>query len=616
MIRAFALPLRLLRPERGLVVRFVAASLGRAGLTAASILLIREFLAGALGQTSGLARLATNALGAGSALWVIVALLLLTHLGATALTYDSQVSQQRIVKVIELGTMQRLIRHLLGLSVGFFDRRTHGDLIQAVRQDVTQLRNASLAAATIVLESVQALCLFAAAVHLSASLALWAFLLVPLSVLPIYLIARRTLTRAFGVRRKGVVLFDILLQLLRGIRIIKVYQGERVEGDRTVERARSYFDELIAMERVRALASVVLQSLAGMSLVSVVVVGGFQVMRGALGWPELLAFLMAARASLGPLYNINTSYMEIQRHGASIAHIEALLQERPDIQDRPEARRLAGGPTRIAGQSLSLAVGGTPILRDVSFEVRAGETLGVVGPSGAGKTTLLSLVARFYDPSSGAVRFDDVDLRDLRLADVHGAMAMVTQDPFLFATSVRENIRCGRPDAADVDVETAARAAEIHEEIVAMPQGYDTIVGHGGRTLSRGEAQRVNIARAILKNAPVLLLDEATSSLDSHAEARVQRAIDRLVAGRLAISVAHRLSTLRGASRILVLEGGRGVGLGTHGELLERCPTYRRLWDAQTQSASSPVPDDLPAPGDELEGESGEEAGETEVRRW
>jgi len=178
-------------------------------------------------------------------------------------------------------------------------------------------------------------------------------------------------------------------------------------------------------------------------------------------------------------------------------------------------------------------------------------------------------------------------------------MALVTQEPFLFTTTIRDNIRCGRPDATDAEVEIAARAAEIHDDIRSMPEGYDTVVGQGGRALSMGEVQRINIARAVLKNAPILLLDEATSGLDSDAEARVQRAIDRLVTGRITVSVAHRLSTLRGASRILVLEEGRAVGLGTHQELLEGCPTYRRLWEAQS----------VPAGGLELAVASGEAAG-------
>jgi subfamily B ATP-binding cassette protein MsbA len=579
-----ALPFRLLRRDPGLLAAFAAASLGRAALTAVSILLIREFLGGVLGEREGLAGWATATYGSGPTLWAIVALLLGTSLGAAALSYAAQVNQQRIVKVIELGTMERLITRLLGLSVGYFDRRTHGDLIQAVRNDVANLRAVAIAGATIAIESLQAAGLIAASAILSPWLALWAFVLMPLATWPIIRIARRTLARSFGIRRKGVALFDVLLQLLRGIRIIKMYQGESAESKRTIDRARGYFDELIAMERVRSLARVVLESIGSLSLVVVIIVGGFQVMAGSLGWPELLAFLMAARAAQVPINIINTNYIDIQRFGASVAHIDALLEEEPEIRSRSDARPLVAGPSAIAARELSFEIGGVQVLRDVSFDVRAGETLGVVGPSGAGKTTLLNLVARLYDPSSGAVLLDGEDLRTLRLEDVYGRIAIVTQEPFLFTTSIRENIRCGRPGASDDEIVAAARSAEIHDDILAMPHGYDTVVGHGGRALSLGEVQRVNLARAVLKNAPVLLFDEATSGLDSHAEARVQQAIDRLVPGRITIAVAHRLSTLRNATRILVLEHGRAVGLGTHAELVDHCPMYRRLWRSQTES--------------------------------
>jgi ABC-type multidrug transport system fused ATPase/permease subunit len=575
--------LRLLRPHPGLVARFALASLGRAALTAASILLIREFLAGVLGHEQKL----LAGFSIETALFIVAGLLLVANLGAAALNYDSHVSQQKIVRAIELGTMERIIRLMLILSVGFFDRRTHGDLLQGVRQDVSQLRAVVLAAASVILEALQAAALIVAAISLSPALSLWAFILVPVAAFPIYVLARRTLRRSFGVRRKGVALFDALLQLLHGIRVIRIYQGEQAEGDRTIQSARSYLDELMAMEHVRAFARIVLESLAALNVVVVIIVGGFSVMSGKLGWPELLAFLMAMRAAQGPLNNINNGYLEIQRYGASVEHIEQFLKEQPEIQDRPNALPLTQPPLTIAADRVNFGFHGKPVLENVSFTVDAGETLGIVGPSGAGKTTLLNLVARFYDPTSGAVKFDGQDLRDFRLRDVYGMLAIVTQDPFLFSTSIRDNILCGRIDAAQEDVEAAARAAEIHDEIMAMPAGYDTVVGQGGRSLSRGEAQRVNIARAILKNAPILLLDEATSSLDSYSEARVQRAVDRLVSGRMAVSVAHRLSTLRNASRILVLEQGRVMGLGTHQQLLATCPTYVRLWEAQEVSSEA-----------------------------
>jgi ABC-type multidrug transport system fused ATPase/permease subunit len=262
-----------------------------------------------------------------------------------------------------------------------------------------------------VLELLQAAGLSAAAVSLSFTLSVWAFLLVPLGALPIYLLARRTLARSFGVRQKGVALFDSLLQLLHGIRVIKIYQGERAEGERTIDRARVYFDEMIEMERVQAFARIVLESLAALNVVVVIIVGGLSVMSGRLGWPELLAFLMAMRAAQGPLNNLNSAYLDVQKYSASVLHIEQLLQEKPEIQDRKDARSLSGVPMSITADRLDFTFNQKPLLQNVSFTLQSGETLGIVGPSGAGKTTLLSLVARFYDPTSGAWMLDGEDPR-------------------------------------------------------------------------------------------------------------------------------------------------------------------------------------------------------------
>jgi ABC-type multidrug transport system fused ATPase/permease subunit len=212
-----------------------------------------------------------------------------------------------------------------------------------------------------------------------------------------------------------------------------------------------------------------------------------------------------------------------------------------------------------------------------------------VGPSGAGKTTLLNLMVRLYDPSSGSVLFDGEDLRQFRLGDIYDKVAIVAQEPFLFSTTVRENIRCGRPAATDAEVEEAARRAFIHEDILAMAEGYQTLIGVGGRQLSRGQAQRINVARAFIKNAPILLLDEATSSLDSVAEANVQEAIDGLLQTRTSFVVAHRLSTLRRADRILVLEAGQCVAFGPHDQLLRECDIYRQMWESQLLGDHRPL---------------------------
>ncbi len=573
--------LGVLRAQRGLVLRFVATSLGRTALVMGGVLLIREFLFAVLASRSGLPGMLAERWGIPAALSVIGAMLIGSYAGASLLTYDNQVVRQRLATHVELALLDRLVRHLLTLSVDFFDRSSHGDLIQALRQDVSSVRVIVLSSGTVLMEAVVALGLVGTAVAISPSLAFWALLVLPLAALPLVVIARRTRARSFAERLTVYGVFDAILEMLRGIRVIKVYQAEAAEAAMTVGRAARHFDELIRLVRTRELSTVVLESLAGLGVAAVIIVGGLQVMDGVVAWPQLLAFLVAVRSLYGPLDHVNVHVMEIQRHRAATDRIAALLAERPGVRDAPDARPLGAAPRRIVFEDVGFTYRDTPVLTALSFVVHAGETLGVVGPSGSGKTTLLGLVARFYDPTVGRVAIDGVDLRGVRLDDLYRHLALVTQDPFLFTASVGDNIRCGRPGASDAEVEAAARLAELDEEIRAMPDGYDTVIGAGGRGLSGGQAQRVNIARALLKNAPLLLLDEATSSLDSIAEAKVQRAIDRLMIGRTSFIVAHRLSTLRHADRILVLEAGRIVGLGSHEMLLHGCALYRRLWETQ-----------------------------------
>jgi ABC-type multidrug transport system fused ATPase/permease subunit len=578
----------LLRHHRRVVARFVVSAAMRSLLSLSAILLIREFLAGIVNEgssRSGLARGLESVAGPTAALFIIAALLLSAYAGASVFNYNSEVAQQRIIKILELGMMERLIRHLLRLSVPFFDRQSHGDIIQAVRQDVSELRMVVMNFGRIFVESMTATGLLVSALWLSPGLTVLALLVMPVAVLPVYLIAKRTLQRSYEVRKSGYVLFDVLLQLLRGIRVIKAYRGEEEEERVAIEKGRRYFDELIEMVRIRSLAQVVLESLAGLGVVVVVIVGGLEVMRGHVDWPTLLALLMAVRALHGPVNNINTAYVEIKRFGAGVNRVAQILAVTPEVADRPDARPLASAPQVIELDRVSFSYDDKRVLHDLSFRVAAGEMIGIAGPSGGGKTTLLNLIARFYDPSSGAVRFDGHDLRDYRLANLYDKLAIVTQEPFLFSSSVSDNIRCGRPGATDLEVEAAARAAEIDQDIRELPDGYATLIGLGGHGLSTGQAQRVTIARAILKNAPLLLLDEATSSLDSVAEAKVQDALDRLLAGRTTFVVAHRLSTLREADRILVLDAGRCVAFAPHDMLLETCDLYHQLWSAQAFSA-------------------------------
>jgi ATP-binding cassette, subfamily B, bacterial MsbA len=579
----------LIHVEPGTLVRFAVASALGSTLPMLSILLVHQFLGGVLGERHGVAAIIAQSMGAGAAIWVLALLLLATFLASAAIGFHTEVVQQRLVRTIEIGVMERLVRHLLTLSVLMLERQSPGDILESVREDVTKLRTVVVSIATITLRGLTAVALISAAVWLSPSLAAISFPVSLVAAVPVVTVARRVRRRASGLRRRAYRVFDVVLQMLRGIRVIKVYRGEQAEAARAVEHMRRYFSELVDITRTQALGKVALESLGGLSVVVIVIVGGFQVMGGRLSWPSLLAFLIAIRATHGPLFEINAHVLQIQRNLGAVERLDQLLSEQPAPRDDPGAEPFDGPVNRVAFDRVSYCYEpGVVVLSDASFEVSRGEVLGIVGPSAAGKTTLLNLAARFFDPTSGAVLINMRDARTYRLADLYGQVAIVTQDPFLFSTSVAENIRCGRPGASDADVEAAARAAEIHDDVLALPEGYDTPVGAGNRGLSAGQVQRLNIARAILKNAPLLLLDEATSSLDSIAEVRVQRAIARLMQGRTTLVAAHRLSTLRNATKILVLEGGRIVSLGTHDDLLARCPLYRRMWNAQTQRPPSP----------------------------
>ena len=547
----------------------------------AVIFFIREFLAGVVNEPTGLAGVVAGSMGQLAVLWISAAMLLITYVCGSLMYYDNQIVVQRMIKVMELGVMERVIRHLLRLSVPFADRQSHGDIIQTVRTDITQMRMVVQSSADIFLEVAVVLGLMATATWISPSLALWVLLVLPVVSLPVFFVAQRLRHRSYMVRQTGYVLFDMILEILKGMRVIKTFQGEEIQTRMSIEKGNAFFDELIEVVRLQALGRVGMESLAGLSVVVVVLVGGFQVIDGRLNWPSLLAFVMAIRVMHTPLNLIHHQYLQVHTYHASVQRIASFLAIEPEVQEQPRARKLQTSPRVITCEDVGFAVGHVDILRDVSFTVMSGETVGIVGPSGAGKSTLLNLIIRLYDPTAGRILFDGNDVKSLRLSDVYDQVAMVAQEPFLFSTTVRENIRCGRPAAGDAEIEEAARAAFIHDEILTMPDGYETAVGVGGRTLSRGQAQRINVARAFLKNAPILLLDEATSSLDSVAEANVQEALDRLLSSRTSFVVAHRLSTLRNADRLLVLDQGTVVGFGSHDQLLCECPLYRRLWESQ-----------------------------------
>ena len=490
---------------------------------------------------------------------------------------------------VEMTSMLEILRKLLRLSIRFFDRHSQSDVVMASYYDLKGIRAVTAEVARIVLYLSQLIGLGVAAWVMSPKLALIGFVVVPVGVLPVYWLGQAITRAARGERVAVATLHQSFYQLASGMRVIKVNRSEARVLARAQEIGLELHHFLVRQALHRGLARLLLEVVAGIGLILMLTLGGMDVARGTLSWQSLLGLLFAMMAVYGPVIGLIQLYGSVRSIIPNLDRIGAIHAEPAELRDRPGARPLVHAPAIIELRDLRFRHREQVTLDGISARFNRGERIGIVGPSGAGKSTLLSLMLRFYDPDGGGIFLDGVDLREVRQADWMDRVAIVLQEPVLFLDTVANNIRLGRPDATMERVAAAARAAGIEEEILAMEHGYDTLIGSGAeaRGLSTGQRQRICIAAALLKDAPILFLDEATSSLDAVAERKVQAAIDRLMEGRTTFVVAHRFSTLRNVDRILVLERGCLVGLGTHEELLESCPTYVSLWQSQ-ELADSP----------------------------
>jgi subfamily B ATP-binding cassette protein MsbA len=392
---------------------------------------------------------------------------------------------------------------------------------------------------------------------------------------------------AKGAMAETSALSTAIMESLDGIRVVKIENREAFEEARVAEVVRRRQAHLVKGSDARARAAPATELVMTLLTAGVFAYAGWRSLHGGMTVGAFVAFIFAlgtASQSLRQLANLQTVFAE----GMSAARrLFAALDVEPEVRDTASAHTLPRGDGNIAFEDVSFAYGdGGPTLADVSLAVRRGETVALVGPSGGGKTTLLNLIPRFYDVTTGRVTIDGHDVREVSLASLRDQIALVTQEPFLFDDTIRANIAYARPDATEAEIEQAARAAAAHDFITALPNGYLTGVGEAGARLSGGQRQRIAIARAFLKDAPILLLDEATSALDTESEAQVQAALKRLMAGRATILIAHRLSTVRGADRIYVIDKGRIVETGDHGSLVAKRGLYARLAQSQDLDAA------------------------------
>ncbi len=558
-----------LRPYRGLVVLSLLALTLTASLSLILPMAVRRVVDGFnAGNTSLLDQYFGAALGVAALLAVGTGLryYFVTRLG------------ERVVADIREAVFDRVIK----LSPAFYERIMTGEVLSRLTTDTTLILSVIGSSVSVALRNVllfiggMVLMLFT-----SAKLTGLVLLLVPLVIVPIIVLGRR-LRRLSRENQEWIANSSgMASEALGAVQTVQAFTQEENVARKFRDVTEQSFRSALNRISTRAVMTVIVIFLVFAGVVGVLWVGARDVNAGTMTPGELVQFVIYAILVAGAVGALSEIWGELQRAAGATERLVELLHAEDAVQDPPRPVALARpvkGAVAFEGVTFHYpSRPEQPALRDVSLAVNPGETVALVGPSGAGKSTIIQLLLRFYDPDSGAVLIDGQDLRTLARHDFRREIALVPQDPAIFATSVRENIRFGRPGATDAEVEAAARAAAAHDFIVALPNGYDTFVGERGVMLSGGQKQRIAIARAILRDAPILLLDEATSALDAESERAVQRAVEEMARARTTIIIAHRLATVKKADRIVVFDEGRIVAEGRHDDLVAEGGLYARL---------------------------------------
>lgn len=497
--------------------------------------------------------------------------------------YISVLVQEGVVKELRV----KLWQHLLRLDLGVFQRTRGGQLASGLVSDADQVKQVVVAVLAAFFQNfISILTMLAVMVALSPRLTLGVLLLAPILVIGVRLLQSRLKRHSRAFTHERGELTATITERLGAMKLIRAFGAEPLESAAFDAQAERYRKGYVRTQRFALLTSPVSELFGGAVIMLILWASANQgVSHVVLDGPEAIAFLVTAARLLSPI-------KAITQVPSQLAIAEASAERIFHILDIPEAEQDVAGVPKAAFTRELVFEGvhfgydpARPVLQDISFSVAKGEVVALVGPSGAGKTTLLELVPRFYDPQQGRILLDGVPLTGLSRHSLRGLIAVVSQDTVLLHDTVRANIAYGRPDATDVDIEVAARAANAHQFIEELPDGYTTVVGERGTRLSGGQRQRIAIARALLRDAPILILDEATSALDTESERLVQEAIDRLMQDRTVLVIAHRLATVRDADRILVLEAGKVIESGPHQLLHARGGLYRRLHDLQFSAA-------------------------------
>jgi subfamily B ATP-binding cassette protein MsbA len=531
-------------------------------------------------------------------------------LGAYFSTYLMTDIGQRVVRDLRI----RLFRHILDQSAAFFNRQTSGRLMSRITNDVNQVQQAvSETIGDLLREGLSLIGYGAYLFYVDYKLAMVVVTGAPVVVYPLVRLGQRIRRTTRRSQEELEHLSHVTAEAFTGHRIVKAFGAESHEAGRFRRAADRLYRTTLKVTSTVAVLPPLMEFLGGVAVVGLIVYGSREIATGRLTEGDFVGFVVAAFLMYGPIKRLSRVNTTLQQAIAASDRIFEMLDTHSEVAERPGARAMqplstsiefrrvgfeydAGDPVAVEPQDDGeRAVKDAPaladrhVLRDVSFEVQAGQVVAIVGLSGAGKTTLVSLIPRFYDVTSGAILIDGVDIRDMTLRSLRAHVGIVTQETILFDDTIASNIAYGSPGASEAEIEEAARAAHAHEFIAALPEGYQTRIGERGQRLSGGQRQRLAIARALLKNAPILILDEATSSLDAESERLVQEALANLMRNRTAFVIAHRLSTVRRADKIVTLERGRVVEVGRHDDLVGRPGgVYAKLYSLQLFERGAP----------------------------
>lgn len=510
---------------------------------------------------------------------LIIIVVLLKNLFFYLQAYFIAFVQQGFIRDIR----NRLYEHLHCLSLAYFHQQRTGKLISRITNDTLVLNNSvSMSFSSMIENPFLILIYLATVIIINWRLTLLVLLVAPLVLLVVAKVGRKLRKYSTRSQARMADVTSILQETISGIRVVKAFSMERFEIGKFMRETERYFRTMLKMARVRKLANPLNELLGTGVGVIILWFGGSQVLRGMVMSPDdFVLYILAIFMMMPPMKSLSGVNNRIQEGLAAAERVFQVLDTQPRIRDegKEETNDLTDS-IRYVGVRYGYGEGES-LLHDINLEIKAGEVVAIVGPSGVGKTTLLDLLPRFYDPQRGRIELDGRDIREIKVSSLRSLMGIVTQETILFNDTVFNNIAYGLQGLTQEEVERAAEVANAHNFILPLPQGYKTYVGDRGVKLSGGERQRIAIARAILKNPKILIFDEATSSLDAESEKLVQEAINRLIKGRTALIVAHRLSTIRDADKIVVLDEGRIVQKGSHSQLLREDGLYRRLYQLQ-----------------------------------